>query len=411
MWSVVHFFADDSVEAVPKHWFKDKKCAWPIKSSNINRLIEKRVIPNPLEYQYLSARLLANNIGTLTEARSKAKKGTVTSELSSTDDTPTFKETRVKKKLSFPTIPIYNNESDESAADDEDKDPSFKQPTDKNDFTSSILNNDLFEFAEDISSFEIINNNESLFRTEEKHDLHDNYSEIDLSSGEQMQDSITPAASSAKRGLFSTLKNEASSSKKFKNDNKPVEDEDDELRKQTIKLLTGIKYEIKSLAYSVECLQNITKTIVEKLSAAKEATTTQCTDENATFYDDVWPIECESDLNQQEECLKDVTKRNAMIKQLARLSDKNISGTVRRIMQHVFSDTFLKQYSYLGFKGKNIFSKFKSCQLIFDTIRSIKLFENTPDKDIEQSIKSWLAQASNRLSRKNGKITSSSTSQ
>lgn len=53
-------------------------------------------------------------LGTITEARSKAKKGTVTSKLSSTDDTPTFRETRIKKKLSFPSIPMYNNESDES---------------------------------------------------------------------------------------------------------------------------------------------------------------------------------------------------------------------------------------------------------------------------------------------------------
>lgn len=63
MWAVVHFFADDSVEAVPKHWFKDQGCAWPIKSSNVNKLIERRVIANSLEFQYLSARLLSNNIG------------------------------------------------------------------------------------------------------------------------------------------------------------------------------------------------------------------------------------------------------------------------------------------------------------------------------------------------------------
>jgi len=62
MWAVVHFFADDSVEAVPNHWFKDNKCAWPIKSPNVNRLIEKRVIVNGLEFQYLNARLLSNNI-------------------------------------------------------------------------------------------------------------------------------------------------------------------------------------------------------------------------------------------------------------------------------------------------------------------------------------------------------------
>lgn len=46
---------------------------------------------------------------------------------------------------------------------------------------------------------------------------------------------------------------------------------------------------------------------------AKEAAT-QCNDENDTFYDDVWPIECEQDLNQQEEWLKDVSRRNAMVR-------------------------------------------------------------------------------------------------
>lgn len=76
-----------------------------------------------------------------------------------------------------------------------------------------------------------------------------------------------------------------------------------ELHKHIIKLLTGIKY--FTSAYSVECLKNISKTIIEKLSA-NETITTQSNDENATFYD-VWPIECESDLNHQEECLKDVT--------------------------------------------------------------------------------------------------------
>jgi len=35
------------------------------------------------------------------------------SELSSTDDTPTLRETKTKKKLSFPSIPVHN-ESDES---------------------------------------------------------------------------------------------------------------------------------------------------------------------------------------------------------------------------------------------------------------------------------------------------------
>lgn len=52
-------------------------------------------------------------LGTIIEAHLKAKKATVTSELSSTDDTTTYRETARTKKKSFPSIPIHN-ESDES---------------------------------------------------------------------------------------------------------------------------------------------------------------------------------------------------------------------------------------------------------------------------------------------------------
>jgi len=46
--------------------------------------------------------------------------------------------------------------------------------------------------------------------------------------------------------------------------------------------------------------------------SAKEPTITQCNDD--TIYDDVWPIDSENDLNQQEEYLKDVARRNAMVR-------------------------------------------------------------------------------------------------
>lgn len=62
MWSVVVVFKDDnSVEAVPSSWFKDKKCAWPRK--NAKRLIERRTIPNEIEFDFLEARKLGKNIG------------------------------------------------------------------------------------------------------------------------------------------------------------------------------------------------------------------------------------------------------------------------------------------------------------------------------------------------------------
>lgn len=42
MWSIVIFKNDDSVAAVPSHWFKNGKCAWPKKYiKTINKFIEK----------------------------------------------------------------------------------------------------------------------------------------------------------------------------------------------------------------------------------------------------------------------------------------------------------------------------------------------------------------------------------
>lgn len=57
MFSIVHFTAENSVEAVPKNWFNTKKgiCAWPKLSNNPSRLIEKLVIPNENEFQFYKA--------------------------------------------------------------------------------------------------------------------------------------------------------------------------------------------------------------------------------------------------------------------------------------------------------------------------------------------------------------------
>jgi len=60
MWFVVHFFNDESVEAVPDTWLKKNSCAWPKDKKHIKRCIEKRVIPNQLEFLWLPARKLGN---------------------------------------------------------------------------------------------------------------------------------------------------------------------------------------------------------------------------------------------------------------------------------------------------------------------------------------------------------------
>jgi len=63
MWSIVVFKKDNSVAAVPSHWFKNGKCAWPkdyIK--NENKLVEKRSLANALKFNFYSARKLHTDV-------------------------------------------------------------------------------------------------------------------------------------------------------------------------------------------------------------------------------------------------------------------------------------------------------------------------------------------------------------
>jgi len=55
-WDVVNFLNDNSVEAVPHTWFKNKKCAWPKDPKQIKKFIEKRKIPNQNEFVFYPAR-------------------------------------------------------------------------------------------------------------------------------------------------------------------------------------------------------------------------------------------------------------------------------------------------------------------------------------------------------------------
>lgn len=55
---VVCFINENLVEAVPYHWYFDKKCAWP-KNQNAKKFIENKTKPNSLEFNWFSARLLS----------------------------------------------------------------------------------------------------------------------------------------------------------------------------------------------------------------------------------------------------------------------------------------------------------------------------------------------------------------
>lgn len=67
MWSVVHFYDDNSVEVVPTYWIEDDEmCAWPKNNYHAAKLRDGKVKPNKFEFNYYRARVLSSNISKLT---------------------------------------------------------------------------------------------------------------------------------------------------------------------------------------------------------------------------------------------------------------------------------------------------------------------------------------------------------
>lgn len=64
-YSVVHFFGDNTVEAVPTSWIKGKLCAWPHNKACIIKYIKNKHMPNEIDFKYLKARVLQKNLGNL----------------------------------------------------------------------------------------------------------------------------------------------------------------------------------------------------------------------------------------------------------------------------------------------------------------------------------------------------------
>lgn len=65
MWCVVLFEKDNTVEAVPTHWFKNGLCAWPKKDERVK--IKRRIQPNKFDFNFYSARILKKDIGKYTK--------------------------------------------------------------------------------------------------------------------------------------------------------------------------------------------------------------------------------------------------------------------------------------------------------------------------------------------------------
>lgn len=63
MWYVIHFKKDNTVDVVPNCWYKNGLCAWPIKNSNIKKIVQKKEPPNKKDFKWHIARKLGSCYG------------------------------------------------------------------------------------------------------------------------------------------------------------------------------------------------------------------------------------------------------------------------------------------------------------------------------------------------------------
>ncbi|KAL5246278.1 hypothetical protein ACI65C_013686 [Semiaphis heraclei] len=85
-YSVVHFFVDESVEAVPSFWVKGKTCAWPKNKIYAKKYIKTKRIPSYTDFQFLKARELCRGLKSLNEAKDKANIARYKSDFTDDDD-------------------------------------------------------------------------------------------------------------------------------------------------------------------------------------------------------------------------------------------------------------------------------------------------------------------------------------
>ncbi|XP_060876264.1 uncharacterized protein LOC132949407 [Metopolophium dirhodum] len=388
MWTVVNFEADNTVDVVPNFWFKNGLCEWPNKTNRMDTktTIKRRIKPDEIHFKKYKARVMLTNIASFEEAESKATKAQVTSELSSNEDhiikaTKSVKKTKnniptetVVSKL--PNPPIYLEESDnESTADDSDKDISYRPGN----ISDTTLSHD--------------SNNQSL---ENETETTGN-GEIDLETID-----IPEFSGSAQKRMKMYYKNDHSLSTQenhipehglFISPSTAAENETDQSFKKFIKRsLTTLKYDVESIHKRMDVFEILLEKIDDKLSAKSNSFA-----ETFATHEDINIIETDFDLSQMENKLtNDSLYRSSVVKTLSRFLSNSLPETIRKMMQTLFSDTFLMNYSYIGFKGKNQFSTLQSCSIIFEAVRSIKKFADIPNMEVEKPLKNWMAQAAQR---------------
>ncbi|KAL5239352.1 hypothetical protein ACI65C_006762, partial [Semiaphis heraclei] len=284
------------------------------------------------------------------QARLKTLKAQDTSELSSNEDD---KETRKKRKKVYYSSDAVLEYTGSNHISDDLSPPILDEEFEE---TSTTSKRNLFDKLIDSESAEISSD-----------------SEKKLCTPTLMPQAITPTSSAHNR-----------------------DDGNIAFQKSINRNIMVMKHDLKNMQESIDNLFAVQQQILDKLNNIQSETLHF----DGYFYnnDDMLHINNDADLDIMEDKLtKEQTFRKKVITELSRLTGSNMSETVRKIMQKLFTDNFLTNYSYIGFKGKKQFSTLQTCRIIFESIRKMKQYKDISDIDIEKPLKNWMAQSSARI--------------
>ncbi|CAI6371768.1 unnamed protein product [Macrosiphum euphorbiae] len=408
MWLIVNFLSDNSVSAVPTIW---------LKNGYLRLLSEKP-------------------IASYAEARLKALKAQNTSDLSSAEDIESktnkkIKNTVSKKSVPKETPPEFSDSSENTDIYDSDQDMLYVPPINPNDghlkkkdcvscellcgkqLCASPLNFKHLE-NDDIDCLEVINSpvgkwkvldgaavtiaDDSLSSIKKK-DAPDSKVQVKRKLFAQSDDDDVLEKNAGNNSKIVRLDTESLKQSLIQSADVVKVDDFNRLNDYVRTSFTNLKYDIKHLVYVSESVKKMLENVnnfCSELGVTKNSNLTAV----SVLNNENLPISNEETINNFEMLLESSAYRDKVVSELSLSVGKTIPETIRRMMQKLFVDDWLRNYSYIGFKGKNKFSSLHSCKIIFDAVRSCSKFEKVPDMEIALTISKWMAQATNRITKK-----------
>ncbi|KAL4084345.1 hypothetical protein QTP88_028168 [Uroleucon formosanum] len=450
------FILNDISNNLLCHWWKNGYSAWPntsVKHSLL--LLQKRAIPNKFDFNFFIARIIhtKNPIKSYVDAKKRARKAQFTSELSSAEESQTNSRSNKYSRRSI-SPPVFSDTDDEYKNKSLENNHCNCQPEsiiskrkkfikfdsqvlsdceNMNDRSQSksqqyiksghqVLSDIQFE---NYDSDEIIGNEDDsdIDKTYEpsNHDKNEINTHLEIiqspvgswkvhSVSDDVIDSQnlnddqnkkqfkhkTPEMNKVKKRLFISTNSDV------------LETEYSNLNNKTgfvsfVKSsLTNLKYDLKLLSRSIDSLKTIIQSI--KVNTSHISSINSEHNNIMDIQELIWPISNSTQLDVDEQLLTDTNIKKNEVRYSYILVGKSISESIRRMMSKMFEDSFLQQYSFTGFKGRSKFHGLNCCQLLFvfisDVLRNDKKFNATPDHEISTVAAKWLAQATNRVTKK-----------